>query len=199
MRLPEEEVWYNFRQGDIGSFEWIYDQYAKLLFQYCKQYCNSQALVEDCIQELFTELWEKRANLGPTTSIKFYLLSSIRRKLARKLQQENKRHLFEGANELPAFQTIATPESILILSEEEKLLQATLLQAVNELPVRQREVLYLRYFQGLSFEEIAEITSLPRKTTYNIMYLALDTLRKKLSITSDIGFMTLLVSVLSRS
>lgn len=178
--MSEEQLWNALRQGDIKAFEKLYDQYAEILYRYSRNFSEDTYLAEDCIQELFTRLWEKRTTLGPTTSVRFYLLGSLRRLLFRKLKEQNKRNKFEqGANE--SFQGIGSPEHGYILREEDFHLQRILLEAINSLPVNQREVMYLRYYQGLSFDEIAAMTGLNKKSAYNMVFLALKTLRTKLT------------------
>lgn len=194
--ISDEELWSRFRNGDVLSFEKIYDDYATTLFQYGRNYATNQAFVEDCVQELFTEIWEKRANLGTTTSIRFYLFSSIRRKIFRRLEQEKKRGEHEKKNQL-SFRSITTPESDLILNEEGKKIQHLLLEAVNSLPERQREVLFLRYYVGLSFDAITEMLGLPKKTAYNIIFKALETLRKKLNLKDDFPLEMVIALIIS--
>ncbi|WAC40384.1 RNA polymerase sigma factor [Pedobacter sp. SL55] len=116
--IQESEIWEKFKSGHTSSFEWIYDRYSKELFKYGCGFSFDQDLVEDCIQELFTSLWQKRKGLGPTTSIKFYLLGSLRRMLVRKTSQSKKRALNE-IEFYDAFQHQSSPESIFILEEED--------------------------------------------------------------------------------
>ncbi|WAC40385.1 RNA polymerase sigma factor [Pedobacter sp. SL55] len=59
-----------------------------------------------------------------------------------------------------------------------------LITALNSLSFRQREVMYLRYYQDMSFDEISQIMEIPKKTAYNIVFIALDVLKKKLNLSS---------------
>lgn len=175
--IHEENLWYRLRNGEEDAFEQIYDQYADRLFQYGSRYTGDHELVEDCIQDLFIRIWEKRKSIGPTTSILYYLLASMRRSIFRKIRQENKRHSLE--HELFHIQVIPDP-SASDFDEEEKQIQALLLKAINKLPPRQREILYLRYYQGLSFDEITLMMSWSRKTAYNLVFKALKSIRENL-------------------
>jgi RNA polymerase sigma factor (sigma-70 family) len=72
----------------------------------------------------------------------------------------------------------ASTESDFISNENIKQREVVLSKAINNLPARQREVMYMRYYQGLSFDQIAGLMLLSRKSAYNIVFKALDALRK---------------------
>lgn len=194
MICQETDVWKKFKEGDVASFEYLYDNYSRQLYKYGCGFSFCQELVEDCIQELFSELWNRREKLSDTTSVKFYLLRSMRRMLFRKTQRDKKRQDIEYGFE-GAFQHEISPESIYILDEEERGRQLLLAEVLNSLPFRQREVMYLRYYQNLSFDEIAELMDMTKKTAYNLVFIALESLRKKLNI-SAVRLFSVLISVL---
>lgn len=179
-KLPEEQLWTLLLQGDISAFEQLYDRYSLILYRYASSISGDAHLVEDCIQELFTRLWEKRKTISVTSSVRFYLLSSIRRMVIRKLQQQNKRSQYEKGSDGFIFEGSLSPEHGYILQEEDNRLQHILLNAINALPVNQREIMYLRYYQSLSFDEIASLTGVEKKTAYNLVFIALRNLKKKL-------------------
>lgn len=193
MTIYETEIWKRFKQGDIKAFEQLYDQFSKQLYKYGCGFSFDQELVEDCIQDLFSDLWNNKKNLSDTTSVKFYLMRSMRRMLFRKSQREKRRQETECDFE-DAFVYEASPESIYILDEEEKGKQLLITEALNNLPTRQREVMYLRYYQDLSFDEIAEMMEMSKKTAYNIVFIALDSLKKKLGISSSKLFSAMLAA-----
>lgn len=176
----EDHTWNRFRNGDIQSFETIYDEYASELFRYGKSFSQDSHLIDESIQELFVYLWNKRKSIGPTTSIKFYLLRSFRRLLTRRIKQTLRYSYNVEAEGDYIFDPVSSPEKEFILNEEAMHLKSTLLDAVKDLPVNQREVIYLRYYQELSYDEIASIIGGSKKTAYNLVYLALNTLRKRL-------------------
>src|SRR5690606_4311052 len=134
----DAEVWDAFRTGSVQSYEEIYNCYAKQMYQFCRHYTSEHEMVEDCIQELLTELWERRAHLGHTDSIKFYLLRSIKRKLFRRMQAEDKRKKREMENSLEGFKAIPHPETKILADAGERQMLTDLLNAINALPARQR-------------------------------------------------------------
>jgi RNA polymerase sigma-70 factor (ECF subfamily) len=70
-----------------------------------------------------------------------------------------------------------TPEENLIQKDEQQHLCRLLMDYINELPSRQRELIHLRFYEGLSYDEIAQHTGLSHRTVYNKIYEALKKLR----------------------
>ncbi|HYH55355.1 MAG TPA: sigma factor, partial [Anseongella sp.] len=88
--LSEGELWDLFRKGEKEAFDLIYHNYVHLLYNYGIRISSDTVLVEDGIQDLFVEIWQKRATLGATGSIKYYLFKSLRRKISRKVLRETR-------------------------------------------------------------------------------------------------------------
>uniref|UniRef100_UPI003B3BE48E RNA polymerase sigma factor n=1 Tax=Spirosoma sp. TaxID=1899569 RepID=UPI003B3BE48E len=86
----DETLWNQFRGGDENAFARLYQNYVQTLYHYCAHFATDRALIKDCIHDLFVELWKHRTTIGPTTSVRFYLMASIKRKLVRHLTAEQK-------------------------------------------------------------------------------------------------------------
>ncbi|NJM26145.1 MAG: hypothetical protein HC859_12305 [Bacteroidia bacterium] len=65
MQLSNEEIWDRFRNGDESMFQYIYSIYFDKLYNYGFQFTRNKELIEDCIQELFIELSDRRSFLSP--------------------------------------------------------------------------------------------------------------------------------------
>ena len=174
-------LWQAFINGDEDAFEYIYNQYAPLLYNYGRHILKNRQLVEDCIHDLFVYLHQHRSALGPTTSIKYYLFRSLRRRIAENMATfgiySEEPDTAEGYN----FEIISSPESQLIEYQSALFQHDELIRAMNLLPKRQREVLYLLYFNEMSYKEVASIMSLEMRTVYNQVHNALQTLKKHLN------------------
>jgi RNA polymerase sigma factor (sigma-70 family) len=177
--LSDTEIWQAFKKGDLEAFEYIFNQYAHFLFNYGDRMCHQEALVEDAIQELFIEIWEKKANLGEVKSIKFYLIKSLQRKILRKLQKEplavNEEEMINwNHQDLIEF----SYENQLIEGQINDEQQAKLQKALASLSENQRKVLFLKYYNQMSYDEIADLMALSVKAVYDLIYQALKSLRK---------------------
>src|SRR5438477_8459552 len=79
--INEFSIWNDFRSGDPSAYSLIYRKYFFALYSYGKKFSSDKELIEDCIQDLFIKIWNNRDNLNDTTSIKYYLFISLKRKL----------------------------------------------------------------------------------------------------------------------
>ncbi|WP_162419163.1 RNA polymerase sigma factor [Cyclobacterium roseum] len=172
----ETELWDQFRKGSESAFIIIYDRYFEKLFQYGNQLSGKPALTEDCIQDVFIQIRQKRAGLGDTNSIHFYLMKCLKRKLIREMKKDRNTTEF------------TYPDQFLITYSHEKTLidrqiheeQASLLNAsLKQLSGRKKEALYYFYFEGLSYLQISDLMGLSHvKSARNLVYQAISSLKK---------------------
>ena len=82
-------LWNDFIKGDENAFRLIYLQYVQSLFKYGCNFTRDEALVKDCIHDVFIDLSKYRSDLSSTNNIKLYLFKSLKRKIIRSLGKEN--------------------------------------------------------------------------------------------------------------
>lgn len=173
----DKELWDSFRAGSRIAYEQIYGLYVRTLYNYGYKIAQDRPLVEDCIQDVFLNLLEYRDRLSPTTSIKFYLFRAIRREIVRRLRESNR---FESDAE-PAFHALFEVEASWLDSQVGRDQIDDLLKALNQLPARQKEAIHLRFFDNLSYEEVASVMGIEQTSAYKIIYKALDNLQKRVT------------------
>jgi RNA polymerase sigma-70 factor (ECF subfamily) len=175
---PAEHVhlWDSFRNGSRDAFSELYERFAADLYRYGYNLIRNRQLVEDGLHELFLHLHDNRQRLGPTDNIRFYLYRALRRRLLDTVGRLNKLdsadYLFDGTEFLiqPYEQTLVEEQLI----EQQKLL---VVAQLNKLPKRQKEILYLVYMKGLTYQQAAEVMDIALKSVYNSVNVALTTLR----------------------
>jgi RNA polymerase sigma factor (sigma-70 family) len=177
--MSESSLWDAFRGGDDTAFDCIYKKFAEELYRYAMHLCGSTETAEDCIHDLFVRIFTRRQSLGPTTSIKFYLLRSLRRELAqaslkKSAAVKNSRAMASQYD----FLFTQTAETDIIQKEGSASLSKAMLNAVNGLPKKQREIIYLIFYTGLSYEEVAATLELTIRTVYNQVYNAMQRLKE---------------------
>ncbi|MGF1669991.1 MAG: RNA polymerase sigma factor [Balneolaceae bacterium] len=176
------ELWKRFISGDTVSFCEIFKTYYKGMYGYGLKLCNNPNLTEDCIQELFVSIWERRDNLHHITSPNVYLFVSLRRNIL-KMQREQirkKNLLDDEAN--GSFNIHFGAEELIIRHELKNEQKEELQRALNQLSNRQKEVIYLHFYNGMSYHEIEEILSINRQSVRNLMYRAMESLRTVLDL-----------------
>ncbi|NBC08955.1 MAG: sigma-70 family RNA polymerase sigma factor [Bacteroidetes bacterium] len=177
--MQDAQLWQQLRSGHKPALERIYRREVDALYRYGRRLTENVPLVEDAIQELFIELWKRRESLGATDAIRPYLLVSLRRKIMRLSQKRDQQTLSWEEDQPPEAETEAA-ESQLIAEEQTAETQQRLQQALQQLSPRQREILYLKYFQGLDYKDIAEAIGINYQSVRNTASAGLKALRKVL-------------------
>ncbi|MEY3243046.1 MAG: hypothetical protein RIR11_4485 [Bacteroidota bacterium] len=176
--LSDGEIWNLFRSGSDSAFDYIYQKYFDKLYNYGCQFTQDQSLVEDTLQDLFIELKLRCAYLSPTDKILPYLYSAFRRKIIRFRAKQSR---FKTLDSEDLFQIIAGTDELIINDEEEREKHLRLQKALNELPENYREIIYLFYYENLSYEEIRAIQGFINiKSARNLLYKAINTLAKRI-------------------
>lgn len=178
--MSEKELWEKLRKGDKSALEEIYRSYFSHLNNYSRRFTNRDDIVEDSIQELFIELWERREKLSSTDNIKPYLLVSIRRKVIAKLKKSNK--YISGEVEESNFDPEMTIEASLINAEISDEKRAELSKAMSSLSTRQLEIIYLKYYSNLGYDEIADIMELNYQSARNLLSRAIKKLANTMMV-----------------
>ncbi len=169
----EAVVWDSFRAGDEEAFACIYEDFSTVLFSYGCRITTDKELVRDCLQDLFVKLWHTRSKLGPTTSIKYYMFRCLRREVAQKVK------LAAVAIEDCGREVAACSfEEEWISLENNARMSQHLESALLQLSERQREAVYLRFYQSMEFDEIAELMDITPRAVYKLIYRAIDVLQK---------------------
>jgi RNA polymerase sigma factor (sigma-70 family) len=181
VNIEDATLWKNFKSGDESAFALIFRTHYEAMFNYGLKFQKDKDLVEDMIQELFLELWKNRQHLSDTDKIKPYLFTAIRRKILSKQNHQSKiKKLF--SKDLPkeyAFEIVLSPETELIDSQAKEKVSHQLKTALEALPPRQKEILYLLFYQDLSYEEIANVMEMNYQSARNLVHRAVTQLREK--------------------
>jgi RNA polymerase sigma factor (sigma-70 family) len=184
--LPENEIWKRFISGDQQAFSQLYDQFSDSLFAFGMRYTTDDDLVKDCIHDLFIDLHGYRSRLSQEVNVKFYLLKSFRRKL-HAAHRRSSMFSFDKWNSDETFGVNVFSFSIeqeIIIDEGQRELMQQLATEINQLPERQREILYLKYNQDLDYDQIASMMQISVPTCRTFVYRALKQLRGKLEFGS---------------
>jgi RNA polymerase sigma factor (sigma-70 family) len=180
-RMQEDAVWKSLREGRESAFDAIYTTYFPKLYSYGVRICQDKDLVKDCIQTLFVEIWHKKEHLSEVSSVKYYLFKSLRRKLVRELTQQ---HKFKNEQELEenyTFEVTFSHEFLLISEQVSQENIHRLMNAFQFLTQRQKEAIFLRFYENLEYEQIAVILSLKEvKYARTLVYRAIDVLKSSI-------------------
>ncbi len=163
--------------GDEKAFSQLFEKYYPHLIRYGNTLSPNIYKVQDCVQDVFTDIWIYREKLSQSAVVKAYLLSSVRKRISR-LQERDR--IFRKTASIDAIEFLFdfSVEHHLIADETNADKVLNLNKLLNDLPARQKEALYLRYHQGLSVEEIADTLEVNYQSANNLLYRAVLNLRK---------------------
>lgn len=181
-----------FCEGDRDAFEQLYKYLYPKLIRYGLSLGVEHAVVQDAIQELFIWIWQHPQKISQAPNPEAYIYLSIRNNLTTKQKQVQRRE------DLLKLQ-VADPE-ILVTdlpdldgASSENIQIARLL---DELPDRQREVLFLRYYEEKSIREISKIMGVSPQIVRNYAFRAIKKLQSHREFLEKILFASLSVLVL---
>jgi len=189
---PDTHLWNAFRKGSEPAFCEIYTNYVQVLFNYGIRFSSDRELVKDCIQDIFIHIYNKKENLGDTNDIKLYLFKSLKRELIRTLQKKQKKISWDDAD-LPFLASYSAEIDIAAnerQAEQNKILQ----QALNTLPDRQKEVLFLRFVEEMEYEQIQELMGINYQSVRNLMARSIQNLRGKLKEITTVQLYLIIIS-----
>lgn len=171
----DSEVWEAFCSDSMMAFKSIYIKHSDLLYNYGKKIVVNEEVVKDSLQDFFIDLWNRRNKLGRVDNIRAYLFVGFRRKL---VEKKRKLQRFQAIDEIENFEIVFSLAQIEFDLTEEK--KKTLLVALNDLPERQKEAVFLRFYNKLSCHEIGDVMDINSQSVYNLIHRSLKVLRRVL-------------------
>jgi len=176
--LKNQIIWDNFRNGSKEALEIIYEENYSSLYHYGVKFSRDKELVKDLIHELFIDLIDSGTRIASTDNIRFYLLKALRYKLIKQLANHSNNSGSDA--DLGEFNLIESIESQLINKEIEQELQSRIISAIKKLSVKQQEIIYLRFYSDISYQEIATLFDVKIQTVRNLMSRSISSLKDEL-------------------
>lgn len=183
MHLPDKliSLWQKIREGDKDALFVLYDDMYFHLVRYGLTVHADSDLVKDCVSQLFLKLWDRHEGLNEVGNVQSYLFTSLRRLIQDHLSAQSRvsssmRNIQEEEGEEVSY------EEIIIAREKEEEFRTNLSNALKALSPKQIELIRLKFFENLSYKEIALLSSQSVKTSYNTIYDAIKALRLMLKM-----------------
>ena len=175
----EQTLWKHMISGNKKSFEDLYKQYFQALINYGFRITKNENLIEDAVQELFISIWNNRTNLSEVNEVKFYLFRSLKNRILRQLEKD----VFDKSEDIDVYLDFLNS-----ISEEQKKIDSEqfdanldiLQRAIAHLPIRQQEVINLKYYHDFTLDEIAKLMDVNKQSVSNLLFRSYAILRKLL-------------------
>lgn len=176
-KASHSEIWKQLQSGHQQALLALYDRHYIGLLNYGMKLTGNRDLTRDCITQILLRLWDSRQKLPMVENVRSYLLTCLRRELVTELKgattritRNNRMQSSMSDSELPY-------EEYLIQSQTNEALREKLEKAFEKLTEREKELLRLRFFEDLDYDEIAAQCSITKRTAYNIIHTAIKTLK----------------------
>ncbi len=166
---------FKISKDDKKAFDLLYEKYWSYIYQYTFSLTKNEKDAEDLVQDLFSDLWQKRKSIEVKTSLKAYLTTAIKYKLLDKIR---KNKLFEKYAE-------DISKSVSVIDKycpENKLIGIETIEGLKNiiylLPEKCSRIFYMNRVQQYSVSEISFELQLSQQTVKNQISKGLKILRK---------------------
>jgi RNA polymerase sigma factor (sigma-70 family) len=182
--MPENDqsisfIWKSFLAGDKKAFAYLYDLHAGAMYRYGTKLCMDENMVMDAIQDIFLDLFMKRGKINTNPeNLRFYLFLALKRNLVKKIKHS--RNFVRKKDFEMNFEPEYSIEKTIIENEEEMEINHLIGDLLRKLPAKQKEALYLRFYEMMEYKEIAQMLEIEVESVRIQVFRALKTIREKI-------------------
>lgn len=176
-------IWQRIKSGDLDALGTLYDEYIDTLCQYGNNLCSDNDYVQDCIHDLFLDIYKYRKNLSDTTNIEYYLLRSLKNKILK--NHKSRIITVEFSNKIDfhsAGLSISSEEDNIINQEMRSEKSMRLASAMDMLTKQQKKGINLRFVEDRTYQEIAALLNVSIETARTVIYRGIKLLRQNMPI-----------------
>lgn len=161
MAVPEDSFLLSeVAKGDADAFSQLYNRFSERVFRYAITLLSDRRLAEEVAQETMVCVWQGAGRFAGRSQVSTWIFGIARKQAYNLLRQEIKcKRLFPEAT------TIPDPADVVERNHH-------ILGAVESLPPEQREIVFLTFYEGLPYREIADLLDVPEGTVKSRMYYA---------------------------
>ena len=164
--------WRKIKSGDKQEFRLLFDEYYSSLCLYANSVVNDLELSQDIVSDCFVKIWEKKATIHIKSSLKHYLLLTVRNAIYSYLRSPESR---KADIEMILEKLENSPIEEYDLDRDETIVH--IYKLIEKLPEQRRLILEMATFQGKSYKEIAELLGISVNTVNKQMSRAYRFLR----------------------
>lgn len=166
------------RSGDTAALGELYDRHADMALATALRVVRDRQEAEDVVHDAFVAVWRKIARFDAERgSLRAWLMTVVRNRAIDRVRARRNPMNVDEADELSLLRTGPNP------TWEDALRRTSAVDvqaAMATLPAEQRRAVELAYFEGYTYREVAELTSVPAGTANGRLRLALSKLREAL-------------------
>ncbi|MCE5347925.1 MAG: sigma-70 family RNA polymerase sigma factor [Bacteroidales bacterium] len=172
-------LWNKFiKDGNQTALSIIYMDYYDVLFNYGSKYTKDTQIIEDSIQNIFSNFLKVRKNLGEVHNLSGYILISFRRQLFLDIKNHKKLFLPENLSD-DHFNYFADQEQDITDREENDRINMIVKRCIRNLTPKQQEIIYLHFECELSYEDLSGMFDITVESCYKTVYRSIKLIREE--------------------
>lgn len=161
--------------GDRDLFTELVRQYLDPLVRFVLGIVGSDDIAHDIVQDVLVSVWSKGKNWNPKSTVSAYLFRAVRNRALDLLKIDNNRQRLEMhlLHEMPSISDPDTDTDFALIDE--------LNSSIGNLTDRQRQAVHLRYYQGMTIQEVSQVLGIDIRATRRLLARSLSILQHHLS------------------
>lgn len=172
----EKQIVRRINEGDETAFEQLFKTYYFKLSRFAWRYVDSKTIAEELVQAVFADIWEERKEWQPL-KIKTYLFGAVRNRAIDHIRHQKVRQKHDPKWREEKSRVTTGSED----KKQKKKIRKAIKSEVEALPSRSRMTFKLHYFDGLTYQETADIMEVSVKTVESQITRGLKQLCDRLS------------------
>lgn len=177
-QIDTNNLWIRFIEGDDKAYAELYNRYIDDLFAFGMHFTPDRESVKDCIQEVFIYLYKNRSKQRKISNIKCYLFSALKNELFDLFKKSIEYYQIETIE--PVFSTEYSVEELFVEAETDRSNKAKVKELLQILSPKQNEIIYYRYVEEMSYDEIGALMHMNNQSVRNLVHRSILKVRELL-------------------
>ncbi|WP_167020426.1 RNA polymerase sigma factor [Chitinophaga sp. Cy-1792] len=164
-------------QGDEKAFTRLLVTHSGPLYSFLCKHLDNNALAEEIVQDVFTQIWQTRETLAEIRNFRTFLYVISRNRMLNELKKiaRERKQRQEWISHQPSNSPLQEDQQT--IEEQHNLVD----NAISKLPPQQQKVWLLNRREGLTYKQIADEMHISRETVKTYLQLANQTIARFLS------------------
>lgn len=175
-QIDINNLWTRFIGGDDKAYAELYNLYIDDLFAYGMHFTPDREAVKDCIQEVFISLYKNRTKQRKVSNVKCYLFTSLKNELFDLFKKSIEYYQIETIE--PVFNVEYSVEELFVKAETDQNNIAKVKELLQVLSPKQNEVVYYRYVEEMSYDEIGKLMHMNNQSVRNLVHRSIQKVRE---------------------
>lgn len=174
----KESLLLQLQQHNEQALAMLMKTHYKDMYNYASRFASDEVLVKDAIQEVFISLWQRRETATSILSLPYYLLGAVKNRVLKALQKNKNNYDIIQDSAHYHFEVEFSIEKKITEKQFAEERAGNVRSIISNLSPRQREIIYLKFYQQLDHDQIAGLMNISPQSTYNLLHESIQKFKK---------------------